>query len=441
MQPELGDEAAPLHQLRFEVIDLVVGALPFGGLRETLDALHQDAAVPGAVEDHDLPLGRHITPEAPQVVVAPLLLGRSRDGDHREVTSFQSAGDATDDATLAGGVPPLERQHCGDPLFAGLDGQPMQAGLLFGQFLAIVGLVEALGEVHPGQDIRLAVEITEDGRCHRRAGVSLLLEPRGERRQDRPRDGQVAVAIISGFHDRPRRTRSACLAQNPLGDRQHRSHLVQRRPVTGVDLPTSIRVLLGLLELLALLLRGRVQEELQHQGTVGDQLLLHGGDVVEPLAEVRLTDLAIRAHRSGSHQTAREDRRTALLRDGTPQPPQLGSRRLFLGQIQEHPRAGVTGIHPLVESVDHFVGRDPVVARDPDDDREVGVPQVVLGVDQTQPKIRNGLLELRLADRVSDLCNFQHACPFTVRSEYRSDRKGMPGIRTRQTHSALSGRR
>ena len=63
------EHVAALHELVLEVVDLVVGALPLGGGGKPLDALHQHAAVPGAVVDDERPGRRQVPPEAPEVVV------------------------------------------------------------------------------------------------------------------------------------------------------------------------------------------------------------------------------------------------------------------------------------------------------------------------------------------------------------------------------------
>ena len=54
-------------------------------------------------------------------------------------------------------------------------------------------------------------------------------------------------------------------------------------------------------------------------------------------------------------------------------------------------------------------GGQPVVARDPDDHREVRVTQVVLGVDQADPQVGDGRLVILLADAVADFAHLKHA--------------------------------
>ena len=68
-------------ELLLEVVDLAVGAHPVGLGAEPLDPLDQHAAVPGAVEDGEPPVPREVAPEAPEVGLRALLLGRRRDRD------------------------------------------------------------------------------------------------------------------------------------------------------------------------------------------------------------------------------------------------------------------------------------------------------------------------------------------------------------------------
>ena len=63
----------------------------------------------------------------------------------------------------------------------------------------------------------------------------------------------------------------------------------------------------------------------------------------------------------------------------------LRALHLLLRRVGEHPGLDEPGVHPLVEPVDHLIGGDPVISGDPDDDGEVRMAQVVLGVDQADP--------------------------------------------------------
>ena len=70
-----------VDELLLELVDLGVGAPPLLLGREPLDPLDQDAAVPAAIEDRQPPGARQVTPEAPEIVVRPLFVGRRGDRD------------------------------------------------------------------------------------------------------------------------------------------------------------------------------------------------------------------------------------------------------------------------------------------------------------------------------------------------------------------------
>ena len=71
VEEELDDGRAVVALLRLELVDLVIGAAPFGLGGEALDPLDQDAAVPAAVEDRDLAGAGQPLPEAPEDNGAP----------------------------------------------------------------------------------------------------------------------------------------------------------------------------------------------------------------------------------------------------------------------------------------------------------------------------------------------------------------------------------
>ena len=97
-----------LAQLLLEVVDLAVGPAPLGRAGEPLDPLDQHPAVPGAVEDRDPPVARHIAPEPPEIGPPLLLVGRCRDRIDPVLARVERHGHAADGAALAGGVVPLE---------------------------------------------------------------------------------------------------------------------------------------------------------------------------------------------------------------------------------------------------------------------------------------------------------------------------------------------
>src|SRR5689334_12890487 len=89
VEEELDDQGAARRQLRFELVDLVIGAAPFGLGGEALDPLDKDAAVPAAVEDRDLARRGQALPEAPEIMMR-LLLGAGR-GDRPDAEAARVA--------------------------------------------------------------------------------------------------------------------------------------------------------------------------------------------------------------------------------------------------------------------------------------------------------------------------------------------------------------
>src|SRR3954451_4565097 len=111
-EPELDHDDAGLRELLLEVVDLAVGPQPLGRAGEALHALDQDPPVPGAVEDRDVALARHVAPEPPEVGPGLLLVGRRCDGVDPEAPRVERRRRTADAATLAGGVVALEdRDH------------------------------------------------------------------------------------------------------------------------------------------------------------------------------------------------------------------------------------------------------------------------------------------------------------------------------------------
>src|ERR1035441_4986811 len=105
VDPELRQDDPKIFQLALEGVDLFVGALPFllGG--EALDALHQHAAVPGAVEDGDLAALGKPAPETVEVMAGLVLALRRGNGVDHVAARIEFLGDSLDGAALAGGIP------------------------------------------------------------------------------------------------------------------------------------------------------------------------------------------------------------------------------------------------------------------------------------------------------------------------------------------------
>src|SRR3954469_12613635 len=129
-EPELDHDDAGAVELLLEVVDLAVGPQPLSRAGEALHPLDQDPAVPGAVEDRDVALARHVAPEAPEVGAGLLLVGGRSDGVDPEAPRVERRRRAADAAALAGRVVALEDGDHG-PAPEGLAvGEPRQAVLL-----------------------------------------------------------------------------------------------------------------------------------------------------------------------------------------------------------------------------------------------------------------------------------------------------------------------
>src|SRR5687768_3668438 len=67
LEPELHDHVAGSDELRFEIVDLGIRSLPFGGRGEALHPLDQHPPIPAAIVDRELSVTRERAPEAPEV--------------------------------------------------------------------------------------------------------------------------------------------------------------------------------------------------------------------------------------------------------------------------------------------------------------------------------------------------------------------------------------
>ena len=104
---------------------------------ETHDPFHAGPVVPGAVEQHDLALGRQVFDIALEVPLPAFALAGSRQGGDAHRTGAEVLGDPLDGPALAGGVTTFEDHH--DPRTGRLDPllqldefglQPEQLGLV-----------------------------------------------------------------------------------------------------------------------------------------------------------------------------------------------------------------------------------------------------------------------------------------------------------------------
>ncbi len=110
-----------LRRVPEEIRDLVLGA-------ETHDALDTRPVVPGAVEQHDVALGRQLRDVALEVPLSALGLRRLGERDRARVPRVQSLEKARDAAALARRVAPFEEDDDALPrlLHIGLELQKLE---------------------------------------------------------------------------------------------------------------------------------------------------------------------------------------------------------------------------------------------------------------------------------------------------------------------------
>ncbi len=96
-----------------EGVDLVVPVLPDGLRDELVDAHDQDVLVVRPVEDADAPLARRGRVDAPEVVVAQLLLRRDAEAGDPGALRVERADHLPDEPILAAGVERLEDDQQG----------------------------------------------------------------------------------------------------------------------------------------------------------------------------------------------------------------------------------------------------------------------------------------------------------------------------------------
>ena len=124
-----------MGKMQLHIVDLLVGPVPFGLRTEVLDPFHHDASIPGAVENRNVAVLRHIVPEPPEIVVGFFdAAWRSRRAD-LIASWIQMAREPADRAALSGRVPSLKAKHHGDS-------QPVKLAMEHGKlFLELVKLL------------------------------------------------------------------------------------------------------------------------------------------------------------------------------------------------------------------------------------------------------------------------------------------------------------
>ncbi len=70
LNPEFDEERAAVLEIGFKFVDFPIGAFPVRLAAEALNPLHEDAAIPGAIEDCNVAALREPLIEAPEEVAA-----------------------------------------------------------------------------------------------------------------------------------------------------------------------------------------------------------------------------------------------------------------------------------------------------------------------------------------------------------------------------------
>jgi len=113
MKPEFDDRRPVVGEHPLEFGDVQVRLAPLLSRDEFLDAVVQDAAVPGMVENGHFAAVGNLEPEAPEPRVL-LLVGAGRgDGVELEPAGVQPGGERGNGAALAGGFPAFEHDDRG----------------------------------------------------------------------------------------------------------------------------------------------------------------------------------------------------------------------------------------------------------------------------------------------------------------------------------------
>ncbi len=111
VQENLSDARAVVGQHALELVDLAISPPPLRFRGEPFDALHQHAAVPGSVENDDLPMVRKHSPEALKVLLLLLAWRRRGDGMHLEASRIERPAKPPHDAAFSRRVPAFENDN------------------------------------------------------------------------------------------------------------------------------------------------------------------------------------------------------------------------------------------------------------------------------------------------------------------------------------------
>ena len=110
-EPELDDMRAISDQHALELRGLTHKLGIFQVAAKAHDALYAGAVIPGAIEKHDLAVGRQMLYVALEIPLAALRFRRLFQGDDARAAGIQMLHEALDGAALARGIAPLEKDY------------------------------------------------------------------------------------------------------------------------------------------------------------------------------------------------------------------------------------------------------------------------------------------------------------------------------------------
>ena len=117
LYPEFNDYSAPVSQFLFELVDLIVSALPVIFRTEAFQTLYHDTPVPAAVKNSDMAGLWQPGPETPQKMAGFFKRLRTGNGVHLIASGIQSSSQTLDISALAGSIPAFVDDHHRDFLF------------------------------------------------------------------------------------------------------------------------------------------------------------------------------------------------------------------------------------------------------------------------------------------------------------------------------------
>ena len=228
---------------------------------------------------------------------------------------------------------------------------------------------------------------------------------------DLRRHRQVPVSLVGGVDDEPGCVSEARALNQPFGRRAPPVVLAVLFPLGLRHAPAGQRVLGELLQPSFLVTAGHVHPEFQDQGTVGRQRLFELGNPVEggiELGECRPPgDAADERYRI---PRAHEQAHLAVGREREPEAPERRAFTLVLGKLVERPVDDAPGIHPRVEELNRLALARAIGPAEQDDERKACGLEQALGVQQFPSQLRHLGLVVRLRDRPTRLCCFEHRC-------------------------------